>query len=183
MGFGLGVHGRVGTTRFTLVRGAALVLLTAVLLSSSVGCGTRSDETKSSGAQGSEGSPPAADNSVKDRADAVPARRGEEGSGQANLVKLTEKGCVQFEPHWTEIRAGQSLTWKSELKTPVTIHVSPGVFSKTDFVVRAGASVSSGPARGSGPFSISTEPAACQGVPRGVQGSGPGVTVEGAVQR
>jgi hypothetical protein len=94
-------------------------------------------------------------------------------------VLLTSKGCVQFQPDWTSVRMGESLTWKSDLKSQVVIHVSPGAFDRTRFVVRAGATVSTGPARSTGSFSIWTEPAACQVVPHGVQGPGPGLTVEG----
>ena len=70
----------------------------------------------------------------------------------------------------------------SELKSAVTIHVSPGAFDKSVYVLHAGASMSTGPALHPGSYSISTVPPACLGVPRGVQGSGPGVTVEDAIQ-
>ena len=93
-------------------------------------------------------------------------------------VRLTPKGCVEFEPHWSSIEAGQSISWRSELKTPVVIHISPGAFEKTEYTVRAGATMSTGPALASGNYSIWTEPTACQGVPRGVQSSGPGLTVQ-----
>src|SRR5262245_11506416 len=38
-------------------------------------------------------------------------------------IRLVDRGCISFVPHWTTIRVGQSLTWHSELKTTVTIHV------------------------------------------------------------
>jgi len=166
------------TTPSTPVHGTALVLLTAALLGSALGCGSGGGEPKSSGTRSSADSGSTAGAAGEPGGTSQGAKR----SGQANIVLLTEKGCVQFEPHWATIGVGQSLTWKSELKNSVTIHVSPGAFARTQYVVRAGASVSTGPARVSGSFSISTEPAACQGVPRGVQGSGPGLTVEGAAQ-
>lgn len=100
-----------------------------------------------------------------------------EPSQVATRVRLTPKGCVEFEPHWSSIKAGQSISWRSELKTPVVIHVSPGAFEKTEYTVRAGATLSTGPALASGNYSIWTQPTACQGVPRGVQSSGPGLTV------
>jgi hypothetical protein len=108
-----------------------------------------------------------------------PARLAEkEPATVATRVRLTPKGCVEFEPHWSSIKAGQSISWRSELKTPVVIHVSAGAFEKNTYTVRAGATVSTGPALASGSYSIWTEPTACQGVPRGVQSSGPGLTVQ-----
>jgi hypothetical protein len=78
---------------------------------------------------------------------------------------------------------GQSLVWHSELKSPVTIHVSPGAFDRSEYVVRPGAIVSTSPARVAGSYSMWSEPTACQGIPRGVRESGPGVTVEGSAPR
>lgn len=98
-------------------------------------------------------------------------------------IRLTDTGCISFEPQWTTLRVGQSLTWSSDLKTPVTIHISGGAFDKTEFVVRPGGTITTGPARASGSFTIWSEPGACQGPPRGVQGSGPGVTVEATAGR
>jgi hypothetical protein len=74
---------------------------------------------------------------------------------------------------------GESITWHSELEVPITLHVSTGAFDRSEYVVRPGGTVNTGPARSSGTFSIWSEPRSCQGVPRGVRGSGPGVTVEG----
>jgi plastocyanin len=98
-------------------------------------------------------------------------------------VVLTSKGCVEFEPNWTTIRVGQSLSWRSELKTPVTIHVTSGVFDHAQYVVKPGALVHTNPAHSPGSYSIWTEPAACQTAPTGVQGPGPGLKVEAATQR
>lgn len=118
---------------------------------------------------------PAAPRSEARRAGAPAATR-----GGANLVRVRDTGCIAFEPHWTSLAVGQSLTWRSELDRPVTIHVSAGTFDRTTYVVKPGGSVTTGPARSAGSFTIWTEPAACQGPPRGVKGSGPGLTVETA---
>src|SRR5439155_542190 len=82
------------------------------------------------------------------------------------------------EPHWTTIRVGQSLTWHSDLKTTVTIHVPPGAFDQTEFVVPAHGTVHSGPAQNPGDHNMWSTPGACQAAPLGVQGAGPGVTAE-----
>ncbi len=100
-----------------------------------------------------------------------------------NHVRLVQRGCVQFEPQWTTIHVGQTLTWHSELAVPVTIHIAAGAFEGTEFIVRAGQSLTTGPARAPGSFPISSRPAACQGAPLGPRGSGPGVTVEGTPGR
>jgi hypothetical protein len=93
-------------------------------------------------------------------------------------IALTEDGCIKFEPQWTSVRLGQSIAWHSDLKKPITIYVSPGVFSSLSFVVKPGRTVSTGPALASGRYSFWTEPAACREAPRGVMLSGPGVMVE-----
>ena len=92
-------------------------------------------------------------------------------------IRLIQKGCIQFDPPWTTIRVGQRLTWRSRLKRQVTIHVSAGAFDRTAYVVSAGGSVSTGPAREPGSYSMWSRPASCQGTPSGVHGTGPGVTV------
>jgi hypothetical protein len=150
-----------------------------------LGCGKRSADQKSADGPRAAESKPKATSAAKtsagsrrgDKVEPAAVRQDVVPSGRTNLIRLTEKGCVQLEPHWRTIRVGQSLEWRSDLASPVTIHVSSGAFDKAQFVVRPGGSVSTGPARTPGSFSIWTEPAACQGVPRGVQGSGPGVTV------
>lgn len=192
MGISLEVHGRIRTAQIARERrAAALLALTALLFIGSVGCGNQRVERKSAATQPASESKVAASTVAKrrDKGDAIVAARQDarptrptEPTGPTNRIRLTEKGCVQFEPTWTDIRIGQSLTWESDLKSLVIIHVSPGAFDRTEYVVRAGATVSTGPARGAGAFSIWTEPAACQGVPRGVRSSGPGVNVEGAPQ-
>ena len=163
---------------------ALLLLLTAVLLIAAVGCGKQRVERKSASTHAGRDST-ATTSAVKHAAkgNATSATRSDEGrNASTNRVRLTYKSCVQCEPQWASISVGQSMIWSSDLKQRVTIHVSSGAFDKTEYVVGAGATVSSGPARRSGSFSIWTEPAACQGIPRGAQGSGPGVTVLGATQ-
>ena len=85
---------------------------------------------------------------------------------------------MAFEPHWSTIRPGQSLTWHSNLKKPITIHVPPGAFERTEYVVRPGGTTRTGPAKEPGDHAIWAMPAACQAAPHGVQGAGPGVTIE-----
>jgi hypothetical protein len=94
-------------------------------------------------------------------------------------IRLIDRSCVSFEPHWTTIRVGQSLTWHSEFKKAVTIHVPPGAFERDEYVVPARGSVHTGPAQEPGDYGMWTMPAACQAAPHGVQGAGPGVTIEG----
>jgi len=182
----LRVHGRMPAERISADHGPALWVLAALLLIAVAGCETRRAEQKSAG--GARGG----DSVATTGADAKPGARGDETSaagekastaGRTLRVRLTENGCIQFEPTWATLGVGQSLTWHSELTTPVTLHVSAGAFDKRDYVLRAGQSVTSGPARSPGSYAIWTEPAACQGAPLGVRGSGPGVTVEGAARR
>ena len=171
MSIRLDVRGRVWVPPQERVLGAALLAaLTASLLLGAMGCQARRDEPKSTGGETGGASQATAD---AESQDAKPA-------GGGNRVLLTDDKCVRFEPHWTTIHPGQSLTWKSALKAPVTVHVSAGAFDKSEYVVRPGATVSTGPAQRAGTYSIWTEPAACQGVSRGAQGTGPGGTVEGS---
>jgi plastocyanin len=93
-------------------------------------------------------------------------------------ITLVDRGCVSFEPHWTTIRVGQSLTFHSELKKSVTVHVTPGVFDRDEYVVEPKKYVHTGPAQEPGDHGMWSLPAACQAAPHGVQGAGPGVTVE-----
>jgi len=187
MGFGFEVHGRMRVAQVALVGRAAQLVVTALLLVAVFGCGKHRDEHKPASTERSGDSTAAAGARVTGGTQTgashqSASHQGAKSTGPANVVRLTQKGCVAFEPHWTSLGVGQSLTWHSDLKSPVTIHVSPGAFDKTEYVVRAGGSVTTGPARSPGSYSISTEPAACQSAPRGVRGSGPGVTVIGAVQ-
>lgn len=153
------------TPRVAVPAVAAVWLLTAVL-----GCGAdRGARTAAEKPSGGE-TPPTAGATAGQEARPAPG---------SNRVLLTDKTCVDFEPHWTTIRVGQSLTWQSDLKGTVTIHVPAGAFDRTEFTVRAGGSVTSGPARNPGSYAITTEPAACRGIPRGAEGPAPGLTVEG----
>jgi len=162
-----------------------LAVLVALFVFASIGCGggggestaNRSEsDSLASSAGGEEAQPAPADHgpaaTTSSSADhAAPA-------AQAGVVRLVDKGCVQFEPHWITIAPGQTVTWVSELKAPVTVHVDAGAFNKTEFVVRPGARVTSGPAGSAKDYKVWTEPNACQGAPLGARGAGPGLTVE-----
>src|SRR5436309_3141767 len=146
-------HGRVRAQAPPALRAALLALLPALLFLT--GCGTRRTEpvaTKAHHAAESKAAPAAgAKNAAKSHATAAmhPAVA---SAGGGTRVLLSEKGCIELEPHWTSIRLGQSLTWHSNLHSPVTIHVSPGAFDRTQFVVPAGASVNTSSARSAGSF-------------------------------
>lgn len=167
------VHGRA---RIAFASGqGAFAALTLLLSLATAGCSSHKAENKPAAAEGTTRAKTAttspASESRQPAAEARPAN-------VAGHVRLSSKGCVEFDPHWTSIMVGQAMSWRSELKSTVVIHVSHGAFDKTDYVVRPGATVSTGPARGTGTYSIWTEPMACQEVPRGVQSSGPGITVK-----
>jgi hypothetical protein len=178
-----------------------LALASALLLALALpGCGASSSDKKSVDAQhatqltktpgtdttGTTPATAAATRPAPEHPAVTPAAPGagapKGGSASARVV-LTSKGCVEFEPSWSTIHVGQSLSWRSELKTPVTIHVSSGVFDRVKFMLWPGALVPTGPARHAGSFAIWTEPAACQTAPHGVQGPGPGLVVEAAPPR
>ena len=99
-------------------------------------------------------------------------------TGPIHRITLSDRRCVRFEPQWSSVRVGQSVTWHSDLKSAVRIYVSPGVFAKHSFLVRPGATVTTGPALAVGRFSFWTEPSACRDAPRGVLLAGPGVRVQ-----
>jgi hypothetical protein len=191
------------------MRGGALRLMAAVLLIAAAGCGGGKVEQKAASTQsGGDSSAMASSNAgheggassatgtgeksgasektgggEKHAAKAGTAQHEANHSVSGNHVRLIQARCVQFEPHWITIQLGQSLTWSSELKSAVTIDVPAGAFEKTVYVVPAGKSVSTGPARTAGSYAMSSSPAACQGAPRGVYGAGPGVTVETSAQK
>ena len=169
------VNGRLKAECRSRTRTATLCAVAATLLIASAGCGTKGAEHNEAAVTPVSDSTSTANAGVQTGA----ARSEAGGSGATNRVVLTQKGCVEFEPQWATVHVGQSVTWHSDLKSPVTIHVSPGGFDRLEFVVRPGTSVSSGPAKSAGSYSVWTEPAACQAAPRGVLGSGPGVQVEG----
>ncbi len=195
MGISLGLHGRSASRVGHTGGQTVLLALAALLVLAALGCQTQPTKQKSTSSQGG-GEPKAAATQrgeskaaaassarpASQRAETQAARSNAEPIAGANHVRLTEKGCVEFEPHWAKISVGQSLVWHSDLKSPVTVHVSPGAFDKTEYVVRAGATVSTGPAHGPGSYLIWTEPTACRTIPRG-QDAGPGVKVEGAAAR
>jgi plastocyanin len=182
-----GVHGRARVPQGNSAHGAVLLaLLMALLLAAGSGCGGRRHESKSAATRrGSDttSTAGAARKSAKSGASEAAAPRESKSVGPANHVRLIQRGCVEFEPHWTTIRVGQPLTWHSDLKVSVTLHVPAGAFDRTEYVLRPGQNLSTGPARNRGTYPIWTDPAACQGIARGVQGSGPGVTVEGEPTR
>jgi hypothetical protein len=183
MGFGPEVHGRARAPRISAVCRSALALVSVVALIAVAGCGTkRAKQTSSTTRHGADSSATASAGAKHEaKAGAAGHAPGPAGpTGSTNRVRLTQHTCIQFDPQWCDIALGKPLIFYSELKAPVTIHVSGGAFAKTEFVVRPGATVSTGPAHATGSYSLWSEPAACQGAPLGARGSGPGVTVEGA---
>ena len=207
MGFNPGVQSQAHNgPRKSERRGAfsspamAFLILAVVLLVALVGCGTERADNKSTGKSAAQESADslAARKSVHKRAQGGSAstkRASTKGTTQQSppvvtrqdtrdaqsnhVVRLTDRRCVQFEPHWSTVAVGHSLTWSNELKQTVTIHVPTGAFDRTDFVVPAGGRVSTGPARKPGLYQVSSEPVSCKGIPRGVQGAGPGLTITG----
>jgi len=191
-----GVRGPVrGLWHEPIRRSALLAVPVALLVFAAGGCGARRQESKETATHRAPDSTSTAGSSAQRTtksaartksatgADEKATAQRENGpAGATNHVRLRPHGCVQFEPHWTTIHVGQSLTWHSDLKTSVTIHVPVGAFDRTEYVVRAGQNVSTGPARARGTYPMWSDPAACQGIARGVQGSGPGVTVSEAAR-
>lgn len=106
-----------------------------------------------------------------------PASRAKRGR-TIHRITLSQRRCIRFDPQWTSIRVGQSLTWHSELKTPLTIYISPGIFPRDNYTIQPGQTVTTGPAQSPGRYSFWTEPCACREAPRGVLLAGPGVRVQ-----
>jgi hypothetical protein len=183
MGFGHEVRGRVRAVSVAAACRSALPWVAVILLIAAVGCGTKHAKGRSAETQGGGDSSATASAGLKSDAGAGSAHHQAGQPAPTNHVRLTAHGCIQFEPHWSDIHIGQSLVLVSELKSPVTIHVSPGAFDKSEYMVRPGATLTTGPARAEGSYSMWSEPAACQGAPVGAHGSGPGVTVEAAAPR
>ena len=179
------VPGRRPVVTIAAASRSALWCMTVVVLIAAFGCASGRAKKKTADTQ------PVADSSTSTsasgksgtQAGGSAAHHDASVAGASNHVRLTEHGCIQFEPHWSSIHVGQTLVWDSKLKSPVTIHVSPGAFEKAEYVVRPGATLSTGPARAAGSYSIWSDPAACQGAPIGAHGSEPGVTVEAAATR
>lgn len=126
-----------------------------------------SNEAATSGAAGTQASQSSSSSSSSEAAAAGPG-----------VVRLIDKGCVQFDPMWVSVAPGQAVTWVNETKAAVTIHVDAGAFAKAEFVVQPGERVTSGPAGPAKDYKVTCEPNACQGPPLGARGSGPGVGVE-----
>jgi plastocyanin len=108
--------------------------MTVLLLIATAGCASKHPRQKAAAAQ------PGADSSAATKT--ATSAGGKSGSrtsaaqheavaaGPSNHVRLTQHGCIQFEPQWCDIQVGQPLVWTSALKSPVTIHVSAGAFDK-----------------------------------------------------
>jgi plastocyanin len=162
---------------------ASLMIL---LLIAVAGCGSEKAEQASAGSESTESTQTAQSTDGSSTQAMVAATTPESGTlatrrarkGTIHRITLTDKRCIRFEPQWTDVRMGQSVTWHSELKSPLTIYVSPGVFSRESYLVRPGATVSTGPALSAGRYSFWTEPSACREAPRGVLMAGPGVRVQ-----
>lgn len=170
-----------------VARQTALAALMTGIAIAAVSCGSQPAGESANATAGSSSEPAATttaatrSTSARAESDARATRPRQEApvATRGGRIRLTDTGCVTFEPQWTTVNVGQSLTWTSAMKTPVTIHISGGAFDRSEYVVRPGGTISTSPARTSGSFTIWSEPTACQGPPRGIQGSGPGVTVEG----
>lgn len=169
----IGAHGRLEAP----ARRPVTALLTLLLLTAVAGCGSQKTEQASVTPDSEGKSSPMA---------TVVATAQEPGTHLSRTARprpvhritLSDKRCIRFEPQWTDVRVGESVTWHSDLKSPLTIYVSSGVFARESFRVRPGATVNSGPVRTAGRFSFWTEPSACRQAPRGVLLAGPGVRVQ-----
>jgi len=173
MGIGLGTHGRLKAR----ARGPQCASLTILVLTAVVGCGTRHTEQAPATSR-SGGESPAQATVVATAEEPATHLLASKPAGSFHRISLSDRRCIRFEPQWTSVHLGQSVIWHSDLKTPIRIYVSPGVFDKLSFLVRPGATVSTGPAHLAGRFSLWTEPSACQDMPLGVALGGPGVTVQ-----
>ena len=161
------------------VPGAVRTLLTVVLLTVVLGCGTKQTEQASAPEPKAKSSTRASAVAPAQESTSQPPSTKE--SSSTHRITLTERGCIRFDPQWAEVHVGESVTWHSDLKSPVTIHVASGVFANESYVVRPGATVSSGPARAAGNHSFWAEPTACHDAPRGALPAGPGVRVQEAL--
>jgi hypothetical protein len=152
-------------------------LLASLLLVGLLGCGTRHSEQSSAGAPADDGS--AAGTTVVATAEEPAPRLSRPGrAGRVHQVTLSDRRCIRFDPQWTNVRVGESVSWHSDLGKTVRIYISPGVFAKESYLVRPGATVNTGPALAAGRYSFWTEPSACREAPRGVLLAGPGVKVQ-----
>jgi len=175
----------------TPARGAVSATLTLLLLAIA-GCGARHTEqasnAPSSGNESSAkttlvastqmaGTQGAAGGQVTGGVTGSPGSKSKR-AGTVHRITLSARRCIRFDPQWTSIRVGQSLTWHSDLKTPLTIYISPGIFPHDHYTIGPGQTVSTGPAQSPGRYSFWTEPCACREAPRGVLLAGPGVRVQ-----
>jgi hypothetical protein len=173
-------------------RGPVSAALTLLLLATA-GCGARHTEQASNApSSGNESSAkttlvastqtastqaPGTEETAGGQVTASPGSKSKR-AGTVHRITLSERRCIRFDPQWTSIRVGQSLTWHSDLKTPLTIYISPGIFPRDNYTIRPGQTVSTGPAQSPGRYSFWTEPCACREAPRGVLLAGPGVRVQ-----
>jgi hypothetical protein len=146
-----------------------------LLLVAAYGCGARQAD-QSSTASRSDGQSSSQVATAQDPAMRTPGYTG--SARPIHQIHLTSHGCIRFEPQWTEVRVGQTVTVRSDLRKPVRIYVSPGVFARDNYLVGPGATISMGRVREAGRYSFWTEPAACREAPRGVLMAGPGVRVQ-----
>jgi plastocyanin len=165
--------------------GAAHAMLTILLITAVSGCGT--ERTESATASKPSAEPPAkvavaapaqkpASHPPTPAAPAAPAAP--KRTGSSHRIELTVQTCIRFDPQWAEARVGDSVTWHSQLKSPITVHVEAGAFAKESYLVRPGATVSTGPALAAGNYTFWTDPTACHEAPRGALSAGPGVRVQ-----
>src|SRR5882762_3387928 len=105
MGIRLGTHGRVEA------RGPVPGLLMVLLLAAVAGCGTRQSAQAPADSQSGGGSSPGA-TVVASTQNPVTHHPG--GAGPINRITISNRRCIQFEPQWTSVHVGQSLTWRSE---------------------------------------------------------------------
>src|SRR5262245_53672419 len=121
-----GIHGRARTA---FASGHGLLAALTLLLSFAVAsCSSQKAETKPAANEGKSRTTAATERPASESPQPAAETR---PASVATHVRLTSEGCIQFEPHWTSIMTGQAISWRSELKTPVVIHVSPGAFDKT----------------------------------------------------
>ena len=132
--------------RMSIFKRSRLLLgaLLALFVFTSNGCGSGGGESTATHSETSADS--AASSAGGETAQPAPSGHGETATSSSatdpaapaaepGVVHLIDKGCIQFEPHWVTIAPGQTVTWVSDLKAPVTVHVDAGAFNKTQFVI------------------------------------------------
>lgn len=183
MGEILAGPGRVLSGR--LARGTALLATLAMLLALAAGCEKRGE--KSTPAASSSGGAKAT-STTKGKARAsgeksakTTAVKPADTPAEGRHVHLQDKGCISFDLHWKRVKMGRSIDWHNHTTKTITLHIDPAAFGRDTYVIAAGKTVNSGPARTIGTYTITTSPTACTAAPLGAYGSGPGVIVEGGV--